>query len=108
VKGIGWHKKRQKTEKDFFLLLPRYRSKIGATEAAEQGDQIVRTFTYIFGYYVFWAVGVFYFKLLATFSAIFLILTKNGLGYILGDFFTNSSGHTARRESRGGSERRRF
>jgi hypothetical protein len=22
-----------------------------------------------------------------------LILTKNGLGYILGDFFTNSSGH---------------
>jgi hypothetical protein len=23
-----------------------------------------------------------------------LITTKNGLGYILGDFFTNSSGHT--------------
>jgi hypothetical protein len=25
------------------------------------------------------------------------ILTKNGLGYILGDFFTNSSGHPGRR-----------
>jgi hypothetical protein len=24
------------------------------------------------------------------------VLTKNGLGYILGDFFTNSSGHPAR------------
>jgi hypothetical protein len=24
-----------------------------------------------------------------------LILTKNGYGYILGDFFTNSSGHPA-------------
>jgi hypothetical protein len=24
-----------------------------------------------------------------------LILTKNGFGYILGDFFTNSSGHSA-------------
>jgi hypothetical protein len=24
-----------------------------------------------------------------------LILTKNGVGYILGDFFTNSSGHPA-------------
>jgi hypothetical protein len=24
-----------------------------------------------------------------------LILTKNGLGYILGDLFTNSSGHPA-------------
>jgi hypothetical protein len=24
------------------------------------------------------------------------ILTKNGLGYILGDFFTNSSGHPGR------------
>jgi hypothetical protein len=24
-----------------------------------------------------------------------LVLTKNGMGYILGDFFTNSSGHPA-------------
>jgi hypothetical protein len=35
-------------------------------------------------------------NLLTTFSqsicSVF-ILTKNGLGYILGDFFTNSSGH---------------
>jgi hypothetical protein len=26
-----------------------------------------------------------------------IILTKNGLGHILGDFFTNSSGHSAPR-----------
>jgi hypothetical protein len=26
-----------------------------------------------------------------------LIVTKNGLGYILGDFFTNSSGHPVRK-----------
>jgi hypothetical protein len=26
-----------------------------------------------------------------------LISAKNGLGYILGDFFTNSSGHPARK-----------
>jgi hypothetical protein len=33
----------------------------------------------------------------STVKAIFLILIKNGLGYILGDFFTNSSGHPARK-----------
>jgi hypothetical protein len=37
-------------------------------------------------------------QFLATFTKVYidyvLILTKTGLGYILGDFFTNSSGHT--------------
>jgi hypothetical protein len=50
-----------------------------------QGDQIGRFFCLLaivfFGQ--FWKIKVTY----------ILILTKNGVGYILGDFLTNSSGH---------------
>jgi hypothetical protein len=68
---------------------------------AEQGDQIGRIFTnwatFYFGYFfvkitfrnsanIYWA-PFFHGKICA------LIFTRNGLGYILGDFFTNSSGH---------------
>jgi hypothetical protein len=35
------------------------------------------------------------FGLLYLFSNYVLILTKYGLGFVLGDFFTNSSGHPA-------------
>jgi hypothetical protein len=60
-----------------------------------QGDQIGRIFSY--GVVVY--VGQF-FKLTEVGQLIFprykltIDLNKNGLGYILGDFFTNSSGHT--------------
>jgi hypothetical protein len=58
-----------------------------------QGDQIWRIFAH-------WAIVIFvYFlntKVIKTFihgKSYKLILTKNGLGHILDDFFTNSSGH---------------
>jgi hypothetical protein len=35
-------------------------------------------------------------------------LTKNWLGYILGDFFTNSSGHPARDKKRGSVGSKQF
>jgi hypothetical protein len=68
---------------------------------ATQGDQIVRIFAQLaiasFGYVVFRKVQknpYFWGPLFSTVKAMnVLILTKNGLGYILGDFFTNSSGH---------------
>jgi hypothetical protein len=65
----------------------------------KQGDQIGRFFAY-------WAIAFFgqffeitkvaqNFGLLRYFhsSGCVLVLTKNGLGHILGYFFTNSSGH---------------
>jgi hypothetical protein len=41
-------------------------------------------------------------KVWATFSHSYghtLIMSNNGLGYILGEFFTNSSGHSARQNT---------
>jgi hypothetical protein len=55
------------------------------------GD-ILGDFWAIFGRFLgdFWAI---FGRFLGDFWA---ILTKNALGHILGDFFTNSSGHPAR------------
>jgi hypothetical protein len=38
----------------------------------------------------------------------FFVLTKNGLGCILGDFFTNSSGHPGSKEPHFDSEQKFF
>jgi hypothetical protein len=66
-----------------------------------QGDQIGR----IFAYWVIVYVGQFYakisqyvVKILENFfhgKSNLLILAKSALGYILGDIFSNSSGHPA-------------
>jgi hypothetical protein len=71
---------------------------MSAVSAACQGDQIGRIF-------VFWAIfffGHFFrkFQSQPKFSTIrgkdnALIFTQIRLGHILGDFFANSSGHTA-------------
>jgi hypothetical protein len=62
-----------------------------------QGDQIRR----IFAHWVIVNFGQFFendrsrtnFRILFPDKSYVLILTKNGLGYILGDFHINSSGH---------------
>jgi hypothetical protein len=58
------------------------------SEWFEQGDQIGRFFVYWsnFSWAVFLMtkVGIFFG---------YFVLIKHGLGYTLGDFFTNSSGH---------------
>jgi hypothetical protein len=44
----------------------------------------------------------------ATFSNVKAIFTENGLGHILGDFFTNSSGHPAQKQSHTAFEQRHY
>jgi hypothetical protein len=68
-----------------------------------QGDQIRQIFAHwkivFFGQFFLknkevptWLLSYFFQQKMCA-----LILTKNGLGYILGDFFTNTSGRPARR-----------
>jgi hypothetical protein len=45
------------------------------------------------GYFKITQLAQMYWLLFTTVKSVLLILTKNELGYILGDFFTNSSGH---------------
>jgi hypothetical protein len=77
-------------------LIPIARQKILFSGYHNQGDQIGRIFAY-------WSIVYFgqrlkHYRSSAKFLATFfpryvLILTKKWFGYILGDFFTNSSGH---------------
>jgi hypothetical protein len=75
-------------------------NRLKSTQSGHQGDQIGR----IFAQWQFFILGNYFENCLRSphFCASFspgidyvLILTKFGLGYILGHFFTNSSGHPA-------------
>jgi hypothetical protein len=68
--------------------------------AERQGGQIGQLLLF----FKFWAVSQITYRIGKQFWGIFfteksvaLILAEYGLGYILGDFFTNSSGHPAER-----------
>jgi hypothetical protein len=75
----------------------KYSAKIYAHsgEVCRQGDQIGRFFAH-------WAIVTFFKTVFEELAHVFFlnkiyatILTKNGLGHILGELFTNSSGHPA-------------
>jgi hypothetical protein len=75
-----------------------------------QCDQIGRLFAYWAIIYFGWILKITEIafilgRIFPRKKVMFIILRKEGLGYILGDFFTSQSGHPARGSSRDGAQK---